>query len=116
MDTLLSERSLHRQLAKRVEVEEYFKRTGRRLRKKHWLLRHERFTIRPTLKLALRAAGLYAKGRQNAVEPVIRGVTLTFPHLPAAFHGYKILHLSDFHIDGVDGLTEVLEERLSELR
>jgi hypothetical protein len=37
---------------------------------------------------------------------------LEFPNLPAALDGFRILHLSDFHIDGVAGLAEALAERL----
>jgi predicted MPP superfamily phosphohydrolase len=33
---------------------------------------------------------------------------LHFADLPAAFEGFQILHLSDLHIDGTEGLTEAL--------
>jgi hypothetical protein len=36
--------------------------------------------------------------------------------LPPAFDGFQILHLSDLHIDGVDGLTETLAPVLGALR
>ena len=39
-----------------------------------------------------------------------------FPGLPAAFDGFQILHLSDLHIDGMDGLTERLPAMLSRLK
>lgn len=74
-------------------------------------LRHERL-IAWGLKTALRAVGLYRAGRANALDPVIREMRLEFPNLPAWLQGFRILHLSDFHIDGVDGLAEVLAERL----
>ena len=74
-------------------------------------LQHER-VLAWGLKTALQICGLYAKGRSNALQPVVREVRLKFPNLPAALDGYRILHLSDFHIDGLDGLAEALAERL----
>lgn len=116
MTTLIEEVSLSERLAPRVKVEEWMAKTGRKLRKKNILLRHERHTIRPFLKLFLRATRLYARGVENALSPVVRKLTLSFPNLPSAFDGFQILHLSDFHIDGVDGLSERVAAILSGLR
>jgi hypothetical protein len=33
-----------------------------------------------------------------ARQPVVRSLCFEFNALPAAFHGFRILHLSDFHI------------------
>ena len=57
-------------------------------------------------------AGLYERARANTLQPAVRHVRLEFARLPERWHGFRILHLSDFHIDGVDGLTEVLSDRL----
>ncbi len=59
--------------------------------------------------------GLFNRGKRNALSPIVRTVQIAFPDLPAAFHGFRLMHLSDFHIDGVDGLAEVLSERLREV-
>jgi hypothetical protein len=40
---------------------------------------------------------------------------LEFKDLPPAFDGFRILHLSDFHIDGVPGLAEALALRLQDV-
>jgi uncharacterized protein len=74
-------------------------------------LQHER-VLAWGLKTALQICGLYAKGRANAVHPVVRELRLEFPNLAPALDGFRILHLSDFHIDGVDGLAEALADRL----
>ena len=50
------------------------------------------------------------------MTPVVANVPLYFPNLPARFEGFKILHLSDFHIDGTPGLTEALLPLLNTLR
>jgi predicted MPP superfamily phosphohydrolase len=58
------------------------------------------------LTLLLRCLGLYQTGRRNAVTPILKTIQLNFPDLPTAFHGFRLLHLTDFHIDGVDGLAQ----------
>ncbi len=116
MTKLIEELSLSERLQPRVEVEEWMAKTGRKLRKKHILLRHERHTVRPLLKLFLKSIGLYSRGIKNALSPVVRNLTLRFPNLPPAFDGFQLLHLSDFHIDGVDGLSERIAEIVSKLR
>jgi predicted MPP superfamily phosphohydrolase len=57
--------------------------------------------------------GLYWRGLRNALKPQVRCVKLDFRDLPKAFDGFRILHLADLHIDGMDGLTEVVAEIIS---
>lgn len=45
----------------------------------------------------LKLAGLYNRGVRNANDASLREVTFSFPGLPAAFDGFRILHVSDFH-------------------
>src|SRR5215469_15282132 len=104
MITSLSERSLEERLQPRLAVEERFAKTGRKYRSKSFLFRYDRYWLHPLLKLGLHATGLYSRGVDNALNPVIRPLTLEFPNLPRAFDGFQILHISDLHIDGVDGL------------
>jgi uncharacterized protein len=65
------------------------------------------------LKTGLRIAGLYGRGLANALCPVVRRLRLEFDRLPPGLDGFSILHLSDFHIDGVDGLAEIVADQLS---
>jgi len=116
MPSFVEERSLAERLKPRMAVEEQFVRTGRKFRSKSFIFRHEDVLITPWLKLGLRAVRLYSRGLHNATHPVIRRLTLDFADLPAAFDGFEILHISDLHIDGVDGLTEVLVPMLAGLR
>jgi predicted MPP superfamily phosphohydrolase len=71
--------------------------------------------LRPIVKWSLKAAGLYAAGLRAALQPVVRSLCFEFDSLPAAFHGFRILHLSDLHIDGTDGLAEKTAEIVSGL-
>jgi uncharacterized protein len=52
-----------------------------------------------TFGLLARLGGFYRHGRRNALAPVLVELELSFPTLPAAFDGYRILHLSDTHLD-----------------
>ncbi len=100
----------------RLAVEEYFARSGRTFRKSAARLCYEE-KIKPRLmKTAFRALGLYARGVRNALTPRVRSLQLHFPDLPPAFDGFTILHISDLHIDGVDGLAESLAPLLRRLR
>jgi predicted MPP superfamily phosphohydrolase len=70
---------------------------------------------RPILGTALKIAGIYSRGMRNALEPVVRHLRLEFHDLPESFNGFQILHLTDLHIDGIDGLAEVIAERIAGL-
>ena len=104
--------SLSERLRPRLAREEQFRRTGRKLRKKSLLFKYERYWMRPLMKLGLSAVGLYRRGVRNALTPMVRHLHFHMPTLPPAFDGYTVLHISDFHIDGVPGLTEVLTQLL----
>jgi uncharacterized protein len=59
--------------------------------------------------------GLYNRGVKNALDVCIKEITLTMPRLPEAFNSYKILFMSDLHIDGIDGLSDRLIALVREL-
>jgi predicted MPP superfamily phosphohydrolase len=76
----------------------------------------ENFTlIKLVLDMGLWATGLRKRGERNALTPVLKHLRLTFHTLPDAFHGFKILHLSDLHIDGLTGLAERVADSLQAL-
>ncbi len=60
--------------------------------------------------------GLRARGERNALDPVVRKVRLNFPGLPEAFHGFRIMHLSDMHVDGLKGFPEAVCEKIGSIR
>jgi hypothetical protein len=64
------------------------------------------------MKGAFRILGVYEQGMANALLIERKDVELHFPDLPPAFDGYTILFLSDLHLDGLDGLTEKLVEKI----
>jgi uncharacterized protein len=67
------------------------------------------------LRVALRLTGLRRRGEQNALTPIMREIRLTYDNLPEHFCGFKILHLTDLHADGLIGLAEAISERLGAL-
>ena len=111
----IEEQSLAERLKPRIAREKQFAATGRKLRNKSWLFRHEKVWVRPILKFGLKLTGLYNRGLRNALQPVVRNHSIWSERLPAAFDGYKILHVSDLHIDGRPLLTEKLGELLGKL-
>ncbi len=55
---------------------------------------------------------LRARGKRNAENPILRNMTLQFDRLPAAFDGFRVLHITDIHFRKgsplVDNLCEVV--------
>ncbi|HXM20980.1 MAG TPA: metallophosphoesterase [Terriglobales bacterium] len=105
---------LERRLAPRRAIEAAM-RSGR------WTHAHKDSLVlrdhiaRPILRTALKIAGIYSRGTRNALQPVVRHLRLEFHDLPESFDGFRILHLTDLHIDGVDGLAEIVAERIAGL-
>jgi predicted MPP superfamily phosphohydrolase len=118
MKTDVSEyrQSLAERLRPRIAIEQHYARLGKTCRRHPLLSEIERCLLKPLLRQGLKAARLYERGMANALAPVCRHVRLQFGDLPAAFDGLRILHISDIHIDGVDGLAEIIAEKVSGIR
>jgi uncharacterized protein len=52
--------------------------------------------------------GLYDNGLRNSLQVRVEKTTLYLPDLPEDFDGFRILLLTDLHLDGLNGLTEEL--------
>ena len=52
-----------------------------------WLGRH----ISRAMNFFVRLSGLYARGRRNALNLSVQNLDFSFPDLPSAFDGYKIM-------------------------
>ncbi|MBW1696731.1 MAG: metallophosphoesterase family protein [Deltaproteobacteria bacterium] len=63
----------------------------------------------------LRMVRLYESGYQNAERKVVQYIDLHFSNLPEAFASYKILHLTDLHLDFVAGTGERISRRIKKL-
>jgi uncharacterized protein len=62
---------------------------------------------------ATRAIGLHARGRRNALAPVLVEREFAFADLPAAFDGYRILQISDPHLDCLPELAGIARRLVS---
>jgi uncharacterized protein len=107
-------RNLEKHLACRRAIEIAI-RTGRRRNAHRDALVLRDHIAEPILRAALQIMGLYARGIRNALEPVVRHLRFEFENLPESFYGFRILHLADLHIDGVNGLAEIVAERVAAL-
>ena len=88
------------------------KRSGRKS-KSHWNLFIRLLKIFAFL---LKITGFYHKGYSNAKTIRVTELTLKFPNLPPAFNGFRILHLSDLHIDSIPGFASILIHKIKDLK
>lgn len=71
---------------------------GEGLGRFHW----ENLTIIPKLlNIGLKSLGLLERGRRNTLDFRVEEEIFVFKNLPTAFHDFRILQLSDLHIDGM---------------
>ena len=108
--------TLAERLEPRLAVERHFARIGHTYRHGKAFRLFDTKIMRPGLRIGLRAFGLYETGRRNSLSPQVREITLHYPNLPSSFDGFRLLHISDFHIDGVDGLAETLVPMLAGIK
>lgn len=63
----------------------------------------------------LRSPLIYRRGHRNALDVRVRKTELFFDRLPQEFDGFRILHISDLHMDGASELKNVLIRLLKPL-
>ncbi len=63
--------------------------------------------------VALRFSGLYQRGVRNALDIKLKRIELKFENLPSEFDGYRILQLSDPHVDFLAGPFDTALELIS---
>ena len=74
--------------------------------RRHWIAFKQLLSL---FSWGLRLCGLYERGLRNALRCELKRMELAFANLPAEFDGFRILQLSDLH---VDFLPEPLETAL----
>lgn len=72
------------------------------------------YSVHALMRLALQSVGLYGRGRRNATAIRIRANDVVIPSLPAAFEGFRLLQLSDIHLDMENEISHALAERVRE--
>ena len=59
-------------------------------------------------RVLLNASRLFDAGRRRAADLRLVELELRFAELPAAFDGYRLLHLTDLHLDGLPQLADAI--------
>ncbi|MGE4490505.1 MAG: metallophosphoesterase, partial [Kiritimatiellales bacterium] len=108
----LQERLGAQHLAQRLRIETHHVARLFGAGKVRFHLEHIR-TLHRIIRGCLKAVGLYRIGHRNALAVQVHRQDLPLPGLPEAFTGFRILHISDTHIDGnpelVDIITQLIE-------
>ncbi len=68
------------------------------------------------LRSLLKVSGFYWRGRRNTLNFRVSANRFSLPHLPPAFDGYTLLHLSDLHADMHPPAIEALIGRIDGMR
>ena len=96
-------------LARRNRVEEKVYRTY----VKSWF--RKCFDAGAILNAALFITGLRDWAARNAMSHQYRKVVFEYESLPPAFHGFRIMHLTDLHINGHPGLADHLHNQIKDV-
>lgn len=96
-----------------LETSNYKRKRSGRKSKSRWDLFKRLLHI---FSFLLKLTGYYAKGYGNAKTICVNHIKLEFEHLPAAFDGYKILHLSDLHLDSIPGFSNIIIGKIADLK
>jgi predicted MPP superfamily phosphohydrolase len=73
------------------------------------------YSFHALIRGSLRLAGLYRRAQRNARAIRVVENAVRLPRLPAAFDGFRILHLSDLHIDASEALAHAIIETVRPL-
>lgn len=73
------------------------------------------YSIHSVMRNMLRLAGLHGRGQRNARDIHVTHNSISLPHLPAGFEGFRILHISDLHLDMSEDMPAALINAVREL-
>lgn len=97
-----------RQGIQREHVDQIFGRGRNFFHIENW------YSIHSVMRLVLRLTGLYGRGRRNATDIRINHTRVVIPQLPEPFHGLRLLHLSDIHLDMDADILQAMAHRILE--
>lgn len=68
------------------------------------------YSAHALMRFAIQLVGMYERGQSNARNLQVKKNPIHLPHLPKAFHDFRILHLTDLHVDMDDrNLTALIQ-------
>lgn len=74
----------------------------------------DRFLIKVLITI-VRGTGLYKWGKRNALNVTVKECDVLLHGLPRSFDGYRILHLTDLHLDALPEVVDVVSELLKNI-
>lgn len=104
----LGQANLQTRLRQQVELEAGLKKQGSGMFKFLHFLR-----FYDCLRLGLKMSGLWNRGRKNYRDLQVTHHEVSLARLPKAFDGYRILHLTDLHLDIDLPYADIVAERLA---
>ncbi|GJL66325.1 MAG: hypothetical protein NPIRA05_12960 [Nitrospirales bacterium] len=69
----------------------------------------------PLLKGLLKISGLWTRAVRNSLDYEVIENPVRLPHVPQSFHGFRILHLSDLHLEGIADQGQALQQTITQL-
>jgi uncharacterized protein len=63
----------------------------------------------------LKAIGLFQLGFNNAKNIRVNTIDVPITGLPKPFEGYRILHLSDLHLDSISGMDTLIADKIASI-
>jgi len=70
------------------------------------------YSVHALIRYAIQSVGLYGRGQRNARNFQVKDNPIYLPRLPGPFHDFRILHLTDLHVDmdgrNVDALIQTV--------
>jgi len=81
--------------------------------KSHWPLF---IRLTQVFALILKVCKMYVSGYYNAKNIIVKEITINYNNLPESFHSYKILHLTDLHLDSIEGIETIICEKIRDLK
>lgn len=73
------------------------------------------YSVHAFIRNSLRLVGLHGIGQRNALDIQVTRNTVPIAHLPAAFEGFTLLHISDPHLDMNERITDAIIDRVQAL-
>jgi predicted MPP superfamily phosphohydrolase len=73
------------------------------------------YSFHGLVRAGLRLSGLWNRAHRNARHIQVRQHEVRLAHLPAAFDGFTLLHLTDLHLDAAPDMVSVLIETVRPL-
>ena len=73
------------------------------------------YSTHALIRFAIQLVGMYERGQRNARNLQVKKNSIHLPHLPDEFHDFRILHLTDLHVDMDDRNLNALIQTVANL-